>query len=121
MKTLLGCVALALASGGCWAQTATELIGRWQLVGVRSPDGKKQEVEDLFRTRQVFQVFHAPDQFEGMVGNLKVKGVWALSADGKTLTVKIPEGQVNFRVDEFTPTHRVIYWSEIGTLTYEKR
>lgn len=121
MRKLLTTLALCAAASTGWAQTATELVGTWQLVGLKDPKGKTLNIEEAFGTKQVFQVFSAPNGFEGVVGDQRARGTWALSPDNKTLTVKVEHMLVKFRIESFTPQTRVIYADELGTLSYEKR
>lgn len=121
MRKLLTTLALCAVASTGWAQTATELVGKWQLVGLKDPKGKTLSVEEALGTKQVFQVFSAPNGFEGLVGDQRARGTWALSPDNKTLTVKVEGQTVKFRVESFTAQTRVIYAEEMGTLSYEKR
>ena len=121
MRKLLTTLALCAVASTGWAQTATELVGKWQLVGLKDPKGKALNVQEALGTQQVFQVFSAPNGFEGVVGDQRARGTWALSPDNKTLTVKVEGQTVKFRVESFTAQTRVIYAEEMGTLSYEKR
>ncbi|MDZ7813730.1 MAG: hypothetical protein U5L74_11690 [Ideonella sp.] len=121
MRKILTTLLLCAAATSGFAQTATELVGKWQLVGIKDPNGQSLNVEEAVGTKEVYQIFAAPDTFEGVVGSQRIPGKWSLSSDNKWLTVRAEGGSTKFRMDSFTAKTRVIYAEGVGTLTYEKR
>ena len=96
-----------------YAQTATELIGKWKLVK-ETKDGVVKEPQDTY------QIFREGGAFEGLSGGKSKKGKWNLSNDNKELTVKISIVSVIFKVEYFDSKKRVISSDMTGTLEYEK-
>lgn len=120
MKKWLTTLALCTSASLGFAQTANELIGKWQLVDYKDAKGKTMNIERELGTTQVFQVFSAPNVFQSILGKDGMRGTWTLSPDNKVLTVK--SGMtMKFDVTSFTPTTRVIVTEDKETLTYEKR
>jgi len=120
MKKWLTTLALCTTASLGFAQTATELIGKWQLVDYKDAKGKTMNIAQELGTTQVFQVFSAPNGFQSMLGNDGLRGTWSLSPDNKVLTVKAGL-KSNFEIISFTPTKRVVVTEDKETLTYEKR
>jgi hypothetical protein len=120
MKKWLTALALCTTATMGFAQTATELIGKWQLVDYKDPKGKTMNIERELGTTQVFQVFSAPNVFQSILGKDGTRGTWSMSPDNKVLTIKAGL-KMNFEIKSFTPTTRVIVTEDKETLTYEKR
>jgi hypothetical protein len=68
------------------AQTAKELIGKWKLISW-TMNGKPMDIQSVFKTKEVFQVFKEGNQFESIMGSQVTKGTWDLSADNKKLGI----------------------------------
>lgn len=121
MKKMLTPLLLCVAAPLSWAQGANELLGKWQLVGMKNAQGQAQSIEETFGTRQVFQVFSSPNVFDGVIGERSLRGKWALSDDGKLLTIKLGGQSYKFPIERFSPQKRVIRSPDQETLSYEKR
>jgi len=122
MKKILTAVALCGVASAGFAQTAAQLIGKWQLVGYKDETGKVIQVEREFGTKNIYQVFTAPNGFKSILGSFTSDGTLMLSPDGKVLSITTEDNDtIRFAVKSFTATSRVIHSDELGTLTYEKR
>jgi hypothetical protein len=119
MKNFIFLVFIAFVSTGVNAQTAKELVGKWQLVKL-TEDGKEKDIKEKFNSDQVFQVFNADGKFQGIVGEKSTKGKWKLSKDNKELTVTVNLIPVKFSVDYFDSNKRIITQEMLGTLEYKK-
>jgi hypothetical protein len=97
-----------------YAQSSKELIGKWKLVKETTTTGVVKTPE------YTYQVFLEGGEFLGINGKDSRKGKWILSADNKTLTIKISIVSVKFSVDYFDAKKRIITSDKIGTLEYEK-
>lgn len=115
--TLLLCASAVTA----FAQTSKELVGRWELVSLKDDKGQEQDVMARFGTRQVFQVFSPDQKFEGIVGDKRIEGSWAMSGDNKKIMVKAGGLDVDFQVHFFDARYRVITIPGLGVASYTKR
>ncbi|MCC9063785.1 hypothetical protein [Flavobacterium piscisymbiosum] len=68
------------------AQTSKELIGKWQLVKW-TKKGKEKNIQEYYKTDQVYQVFKENGDFESLVGDESHKAKWKLSKDNSELTI----------------------------------
>lgn len=120
MKTIL--LAFVLCSFGLTvnAQTAKDLVGKWQLVRWTNNNGKDKDIKDYFKTDQVFQMFYEDGKFESIVGDESHKGKWKLSADNKELTITTTIIPIKFHVESFSDGKRVISYESIGTFEHKK-
>ncbi|OXA87305.1 hypothetical protein [Flavobacterium hercynium] len=101
------------------AQTSKELIGKWQLVKW-TKKGKEKNIQEYFKTDQVFQIFMENGEFNSLVGDESHKAKWKLSSDNKELTIIAILLPINFTIDYFDPQKRVISSPQMGTLEYKK-
>lgn len=108
-----------LAGFSANAQTATELLGKWQLVKWIE-HGKEKDMVSYFKTDQVFQVFSEKNVFQSLIGEEVHKGKWKLSKDNAELTINSGIIPVKFKIDYFDAEKRVISSDIMGTLTYKK-
>ena len=119
MKRLFIMTALIASLSG-YAQTSKELLGKWQLVKL-TQHGQEKEIASIFKTDQVFQVFHEKGEFISIVGDETHKSKWKLSKDNTELTITstliIP---IKFHIDYFDAQKRIITSDLIGTLEYKK-
>ena len=102
------------------AQTAKDLIGKWQLVHWTSTNGKDKDIKDYFKTDQVFQVFYEDGHFESLNGNESHKGKWKLSPDNKELTITSTIIPVKFHVESFSDGKRITSYESLGTFEHKK-
>lgn len=106
------------------AQTSKELIGKWQLTEVKH-NGKSQEMQSIFGTDQVFQIFKQDNSFEGIVGSKTMKGKWQLTKDNDTQVLEVSDGNnaTKFKIEQFDAEKRAISLNNNGsilTLYYKK-
>ncbi|MDQ1164739.1 hypothetical protein [Flavobacterium sp. SORGH_AS_0622] len=101
------------------AQTSKELIGKWQLVKW-TKNGKDKNIQEYYKTDQVFQVFKENGDFESLVGDESHKAKWKLSKDNKELTIIAILMPVKFSIDYFDTQKRIITTPQIGTFEYKK-
>ncbi len=101
------------------AQTSKELIGKWQLVKW-TKNGKEKNIQDRFKTDQVFQVFKENGDFESVIGDESHKAKWKLSNDNSRLTIISVILPVEFTINSFDSEKRVITNAQVGTFEYKK-
>lgn len=101
------------------AQTSKELIGKWQLVKW-TKKGKEKNIQEYFKTDQVFQIFMENGEFNSLVGDESHKAKWKLSSDNKELTIIAILLPISFTIDYFDAQKRVISSPQMGTLEYKK-
>lgn len=121
MKKFLAIAVILFSALTTHAQSAKDLIGKWKLVSW-TMSGNEMNINEFFKTNDVYQVFNQDKSFESIVGNNSNKGTWNLSGDGKVLTIKV-EGQKKaiFNVDHLDASKRIITEQKLGTLTYQKQ
>lgn len=102
------------------AQTAKDLIGKWQLVRWTNTNGKDKDIKNYFKTDQVFQVFYEDGRFESLIGDESHKGKWKLSADNKELTITSTIIPVKFHVEYFSEGKRIISYESLGSFEHKK-
>lgn len=119
MKKITFLIVLFFTVFSLSAQTSKELVGKWQLVK-QTKGGVEKNLNEQFKTDQVFQVFSADSKFEGIVGDKSTKGKWKLSKDNKELTITVDLIPVKFSVDYFDSKKRIISHKQVGTLEYKK-
>ncbi|MEJ5048216.1 hypothetical protein WH221_00070 [Chryseobacterium culicis] len=123
MKKYIVMVCLSLA-GIFKAQTAKELVGKWQLVET-VVNNQPQDIKSLFGSDKVFQNFNPDFSFEATIGNDVNKGKWELTKDndGQILNLTIGKNTTHFKVDYFDENKRTISFVNNGnnmSLTYKK-
>jgi len=101
------------------AQTSKELIGKWQLVKW-TKNGKEKNIQERFKTDQVFQVFKENGDFESVIGEESHKAKWKLSKDNTHLTIISVILPVEFTINFFDIQKRVITNPQVGTFEYKK-
>ncbi len=101
------------------SQTQKELLGKWQLVKW-TKKGKEKDLQDYYKTDQVFQVFKENGEFESLVGDEVHKAKWKLSKDNSELTIIAVILTVKFTIDYFDAEKRVITAPQVGTFEYKK-
>lgn len=101
------------------AQTSKELIGKWQLVKW-TKNGKEKDIQERFKTDQVFQVFKENGDFESVIGEESHKAKWKLSKDNSQLTIISVILPVEFTINSFDSQKRVITNAQVGTFEYKK-
>ncbi|WP_433836392.1 hypothetical protein [Flavobacterium anhuiense] len=101
------------------AQTSKELIGKWQLVKW-TKNGKEKNIQERFKTDQVFQVFKENGDFESVIGEESHKAKWKLSKNNSKLTIISVILPVEFTIDSFDSQKRVITNAQVGTFEYKK-
>lgn len=101
------------------AQTAKELLGKWQLVKW-TQNGKEKDITAVFKTDQVFQVFLDKGEFNSLIGDEIHKGKWKLSKDNTELTITSTIIPVKFHIDYFDSEKRVMIYESLGTFEYKK-
>ncbi|PAM93126.1 hypothetical protein B4N84_19260 [Flavobacterium sp. IR1] len=101
------------------AQTSKELIGKWKLVKW-TKKGKEKNIQEYFKTDQVFQIFMENGEFNSLVGDESHKAKWKLSSDNKELTIIAILLPISFTIDYFDAQKRVISSPQMGTLEYKK-
>ena len=101
------------------AQTSKELIGKWQLVKW-TKNGKEKDIQERFKTDQVFQVFKENGDFESLIGDESHKAKWKLSKNNSKLTIISVILPVEFTIDSFDSQKRVITNAQVGTFEYKK-
>lgn len=101
------------------AQTAQDLVGKWQLVRW-TQNGKDKDIKDYFKTDQVFQVFHEDGHFEALIGDDSHKGKWKLSKDNQDLTITTTIIPVKLHVDYFSDGKRITSYEGFGTFEHKK-
>lgn len=101
------------------AQTSTELIGKWQLIKW-TKNGVEKNINDYFKTDQVYQVFKEDSKFESLVGTETHHGKWKISKDNKELTITSTLIPVKFQIDYFDKQKRVVTYEQLGTFEYKK-
>lgn len=120
MKKALALFALLFAMASVNAQTAEQLVGKWKLVKW-TKGGKEKNIQEKFKTTEVYQVFDAAGNFTSINGDKTHEGKWSLSKDNKRLTITV--GVIvseTFTVDYFDAKKRVISLPALGTLEYTK-
>lgn len=120
MKKVFAAFALLFVIASANAQTSTELIGKWKLVKW-TKGGKEKNIQEKFKTTEVYQVFAANGDFTSINGDTTHNGKWSLSKDNKKLTITV--GVIvseTFTIDYFDAKKRVISLAMLGTLEYEK-
>ncbi|WP_422356356.1 lipocalin family protein [Roseivirga pacifica] len=100
-------------------QTATELLGKWQLVKWVDK-GKEKDIQKTYKTDQVYQVFQEDSKFQSIIGDKVKDGKWSLNKDNSKLTIKSGLISVKFKIEYFDEEKRVISSSLVGTLEYKK-
>jgi hypothetical protein len=120
MKKMLSLFALLLFVASASAQTSTELVGNWKLVKWTNRNGKVMDINDFYKTSDVYQVFDADGKFQSIVGEKTHKGKWNLSEDNKTLTISVMLIKEAFDITYFDAKKRVIKSQQLGTFEYEK-
>ena len=101
------------------AQTSNELTGKWQLVKW-TKNGKDKNIQEYYKTDQVFQVFKENGEFLSLVGDESHKAKWKLSKNNSELTIIAVLMPVKFSVDYFDAQKRIITTPQIGTFEYKK-
>ena len=101
------------------AQTSKELIGKWQLVKW-TKNGKEKNIQERFKTDQVFQVFKENGDFESVIGDESHKAKWKLSDDNSHLTIISVILPIEFTINSFDSQKRVITNTQVGTFEYKK-
>ena len=112
-------MALLFLVGTMSAQTSKELLGKWQLVKW-TKNGKDKNIQEYYKTDQVFQVFKDDGKFESVIGDETHKAKWKLSKDNKTLTIISVMMPVKFAVNYFDANKRIITYDALGTFEYNK-
>ncbi|OXG07082.1 lipocalin-like protein [Flavobacterium araucananum] len=102
-----------------YSQTSTELIGKWKLVKW-TQKGKEKNIQEYYKTDQVYQVFEDNNLFQSLVGDKTHKGKWKLSNNNDELTIISGIFTVPFKIDYFDSKKRIITTDQLGTLEYEK-
>lgn len=121
MKNIVTLFALLFVMTAVNAQTSTELVGKWKLVKW-TKGGKEKNIQEKFKTTEVYQVFDADGHFTSINGEKTHEGKWELSKDNKKLTITV--GVIiseTFTIDYFDAKRRVISLPLLGTLEYEKQ
>lgn len=123
MKKYIVMVCLSLA-GIFKAQTAKELVGKWQLVETVIND-QTQDIKSIFGSDKVFQTFSQDFGFEATIGKSTNKGKWELAKDDneQILNITVGKNTTRFKVDYFDKTKRTISFVNNGanmSLTYKK-
>ena len=119
MKKLLFLIPVLFLAFSVSAQTSKELIGKWQLVKW-TKNGKDKDIVKAHKTDQVFQVFKEGGAFESVIGDKTHKGTWKLNKDNTSLTITASIAVVDFSIDYFDATKRIITSPMVGTLEYKK-
>lgn len=101
------------------AQTSKELIGKWQLIKW-TKNGKEKNIQERFKTDQVFQVFKENGDFESVIGEESHKAKWKLSKDNSKLTIISVILPVEFTINSFDNQKRIITNAQVGTFEYKK-
>ncbi|KFF06257.1 hypothetical protein [Flavobacterium reichenbachii] len=101
------------------AQTSKELIGKWQLVKW-TKNGKEKNIQEHFKTDQVFQIFNENGDFNSLIGEESHKAKWELSKDNSELTIVSVLIPVKFKIDYFDSQKRIITSPQVGTFEYKK-
>ena len=112
-------ILLCLIGFSSQAQTAKELLGKWQLVKW-TQHGKEKDIASYFKTDQVFQVFLDNGEFNSINGTDVHKGKWKLSKDNSELTITSTIIPVKFHIDYFDSVKRVMTYEALGTFEYKK-
>lgn len=123
MKKYIVMVCLSL-TGIFKAQTAKELVGKWQLVEAIA-NNQPQDTKKIFGTDQVFQTFKQDSGFESVVGKETNQGKWELSKEGdaQILTIVIDKKPTKFKVDYFDANKRTVSFMSNGvpfSFSYKK-
>ena len=119
MKKLLFLIPVLFLAFSVTAQTSKELIGKWQLVKW-TKNGKDKDIVKANKTDQVFQVFKESGNFESVIGDKTHKGSWKLNTENTRLTITVTIAVVDFKIDYFDATKRIITSPSVGTLEYKK-
>ena len=119
MIKLVCFITFALWFNSSNAQTAKELVGKWQLVGW-SHNGNKKDIKDYFRTDQVFQEFMENGKFLSTIGREKHHGKWHLSQDNKELHTKSALMPMVFQIEYFDSEKRIVTCPQFGRFEYKK-
>ena len=119
MKKLFFAALVFFMAASVQAQTATELVGKWQLVKW-TKKGKEKNIAEFYKTDQVFQVFKEDKKFESIVGDKTHKGTWKLNKDNSELTITVTIAVVQFKIDYFDAEKRIITDPSVGTFEYKK-
>lgn len=123
MKKYIVMVCLSLA-GIFKAQTAKELVGKWQLVETVI-NNQPQDMKSIFGSDQIFQTFSQDFGFEATIGKSTNKGKWELTKDNneQILNITVGKNTTRFKVDYFDQNKRTISFVNNGnnmSLTYKK-
>ncbi|HMC85997.1 MAG TPA: lipocalin family protein [Chitinophagaceae bacterium] len=120
MKKFIASLMLMFLISSSYAQTAKELIGKWKLSSW-TMNGKPMDIESVFKTKEVFQVFKEGNQFESIVGSKVTKGTWDLSNDNKKLSIHEAGENAVFTINTFDEKNRSITSPDVGTMIYVKQ
>lgn len=119
MKTTLLTLFLCVACLTAKAQTAKELIGKWQLVRYLH-NGQEKDIKDFFKTDQVYQVFYENGKFESLIGDEVHKGKWKMSKDNQYLTLTSTLIPVKLHIDLFKDGKRITSYESLWTFEHKK-
>lgn len=100
MKKAFALFALLFAVTLINAQTATDIVGRWKLIKWTLKNGKEMNINDFYKTTEVYEVFDSDGKFQSIVGQKVKNGQWRLSNDNKKL-IKALKVNEAFVVDFF--------------------
>lgn len=120
MKKVVTLFALLFVMVAVNAQTAQELVGKWKLVSWKK-NGKEKDIQDFFKTTEVYQVFDADGKFQSINGDKVKKGKWKLSKDNQKLTVTVLIVSETFDIDYFDAKKRIVTLPQYGTFEYAKQ
>lgn len=119
MKTLLLSLLFCTMGMTANAQTAKELIGKWQLVRF-THNGQEKDIKDFFKTDQVYQVFYEDGKFESLVGDEVHKGKWKMSKDNQHLTLTTTLIPIKLHIDLFQDGRRITSYESLWTFEHKK-
>lgn len=119
MKTLLLALFFCAIGITANAQTAKELVGKWQLVRF-THNGQDKDIKDFFKTDQVYQVFYEDGKFESLVGDEVHKGKWKMSKDNQHLTLTTTLIPIKLHIDLFQDGKRVTSYESLWTFEHKK-
>lgn len=102
------------------SQTEKELIGKWKLVKFSNENGKEKDIKKVYKTDEVFQVFHEDHKFTSIIGDKEFTGSWKLTFKNKILDIKVDVGSARFKVVYADELKRVISTLTVGTFEYVK-
>ncbi|WP_165585099.1 DUF5004 domain-containing protein [Chryseobacterium sp. FH2] len=119
LKTILILTFFVLFCQSAIAQTAQELLGKWQLVKWVK-NGKEKDIRSYFKTDQVYQIFKDDRTFESVNGSEVHNGKWHFSNDNTELTLTTTIIPIKFRIDYFDSEKRIMTYKDLGTFTYIK-